>query len=221
MRAVSWPRRSASRPAPKGFPVASSRNSRQSWTCFFRFKRLLNQPRNSETAFHTHPYDCMVEALEAPTNPCSTVAAVSEWWGHCYRTGLYDRRTTAGVDMVMGRSTRSIASTAQPCCPKGRTRQARATGPYRQIRTVHRARVWCDVAAHLATGRLVCKHAFLLKGLGWGGMPLPHRKGGPTRRSTCQAVDRRHAGREPVLPMSAAYLTANPPGPAGRWLIER
>jgi hypothetical protein len=24
-----------------------------------------------------------------------------------------------------------------------------------------------------------------------------------------------------VLPMSAAYLTAKPPGPAGRWLIER
>jgi len=24
-----------------------------------------------------------------------------------------------------------------------------------------------------------------------------------------------------ILPMSAAYLTANPPGPAGRWLIER
>jgi hypothetical protein len=24
-----------------------------------------------------------------------------------------------------------------------------------------------------------------------------------------------------ILPMSAAYLTAKPPGPAGRWLIER
>ena len=24
-----------------------------------------------------------------------------------------------------------------------------------------------------------------------------------------------------LMPMSAAYLTANPPGPAGRWLIER
>jgi len=36
MRAVSWPTSVCSRPAPKGFPVASSRNSRQSWTCFFR-----------------------------------------------------------------------------------------------------------------------------------------------------------------------------------------
>ncbi len=24
-----------------------------------------------------------------------------------------------------------------------------------------------------------------------------------------------------ILPMSAVYLTAKPPGPAGRWLIER
>src|ERR1700724_312957 len=53
--------------ARKEFPVASSRNSRQSWTCCFRFKRLLNRPRSSETAFHTHPYDCMSKRSEAPT----------------------------------------------------------------------------------------------------------------------------------------------------------
>jgi len=70
-------------------------------------------------------------------------------------------------------------------------------------------------------GDLFAKHAFLLKGLGWGGMPL---------HAVTQDL---HAGRLVklsieevpedglILPMAAVYLTANPPGPAGRWLIER
>ena len=68
---------------------------------------------------------------------------------------------------------------------------------------------------------LYSKHAFLLNGLGWGGMPL-------------HAVeDDVASGRLVILPienlpptgvrlqMSAVYPTATPPGPAGRWLIER
>lgn len=68
---------------------------------------------------------------------------------------------------------------------------------------------------------LFAKHAFLLHGLGWGGMPA----------HTVQ--DDIHAGRlvelqvddvPPgglILPMLAVYPCAAPPGPAGRWLIER
>ncbi|WP_176594257.1 LysR family transcriptional regulator [Sphingobium sp. EM0848] len=68
---------------------------------------------------------------------------------------------------------------------------------------------------------LFAKHAFLLNGLGWGGMPL----------HTIQ--DDLAAGRlvelsiEDVPPgglalaMSAVYRAADPPGPAGRWMIER
>lgn len=65
------------------------------------------------------------------------------------------------------------------------------------------------------------KQAFLLKGLGWGSMPL-------------HAVDEDLAqGRLVRLPvpdvpegrfsmaMSAVYGTATPPRPAGRWLIKR
>ena len=68
---------------------------------------------------------------------------------------------------------------------------------------------------------LFAKHAFLLGGLGWGGMPR-------------QAVaDDLAAGRLVILdvedvgpgglalPMSAVYPPGAPPGPAGRWLIER
>jgi DNA-binding transcriptional LysR family regulator len=70
-------------------------------------------------------------------------------------------------------------------------------------------------------GDLFAKHAFLLKGLGWGGMPLHavRRDLLEGRLAKLSIEDLPDEGL--ILPMSAAYLTANPPGPAGRWLIER
>lgn len=70
-------------------------------------------------------------------------------------------------------------------------------------------------------GDLFAKHTFLLKGLGWGGMPLHAvkedlREG---RLVKLSIEDLPEAGL--ILPMSAVYLTAKPPGPAARWLIER
>src|ERR1700727_1767018 len=68
---------------------------------------------------------------------------------------------------------------------------------------------------------LFAKHNFLLNGLGWGGMPL----------HTVQKD--LEAGRLAVLPIEdvpsaglplgrwAVWQTKSPPGPAGRWLIER
>jgi DNA-binding transcriptional LysR family regulator len=68
---------------------------------------------------------------------------------------------------------------------------------------------------------LYAKHAFLLNGLGWGSMP---------RHAIARDLDE---GRLKILavpeapssgyrvPMSAVYRAASPPGPAGRWLIER
>jgi DNA-binding transcriptional LysR family regulator len=68
---------------------------------------------------------------------------------------------------------------------------------------------------------LFAKHAFLLKGLGWGGMPVHAvQEDLAAGRLAPLAIEDLTAG-ELMLPMSAAYLTANPPGPAGRWLIER
>jgi DNA-binding transcriptional LysR family regulator len=70
-------------------------------------------------------------------------------------------------------------------------------------------------------GDLYAKHAFLLKGLGWGGMPLHTVKQDllEGRLARLLIEDVPDAGL--ILPMSAVYLTATPPGPAGRWLIER
>jgi DNA-binding transcriptional LysR family regulator len=68
---------------------------------------------------------------------------------------------------------------------------------------------------------LFAKHAFLLNGLGWGGMPL-HAVAqdlveGRLVKLAIEAVPPDGL----LLPMSAVYPIATPPGPAGRWLIER
>jgi DNA-binding transcriptional LysR family regulator len=68
---------------------------------------------------------------------------------------------------------------------------------------------------------LFAKHAFLLKGLGWGGMPLHAVKQDLVEGRLVKLSIEDLAEESLVLPMSAAYLTAKPPGPAGRWLIER
>lgn len=68
---------------------------------------------------------------------------------------------------------------------------------------------------------LFAKHAFLINGLGWGGMPL-HAVASDIAAG--RLVRLRLAG-EPEngisLPMQVAHRPADPPGPAGRWLIER
>jgi len=70
-------------------------------------------------------------------------------------------------------------------------------------------------------GDLFAKRAFLLDGLGWGGMPLHTVAGDIARgRLIVLSVEDMPAGGL-SLPMAATYRTAAPPGPAGRWLIER
>jgi DNA-binding transcriptional LysR family regulator len=68
---------------------------------------------------------------------------------------------------------------------------------------------------------LFAKHAFLLNGLGWGGMPMHAVQ---DDLSTGRLVELSIEDIPPggmILPMSAVYPTSAPPGPAGRWLIER
>jgi len=68
---------------------------------------------------------------------------------------------------------------------------------------------------------LFAKQAFLLKGLGWGGMPLHAVKQDLLEGRLVKLSIEDLPEDSLILPMSAVYLTAKPPGPAGRWLIER
>src|SRR5580700_10649122 len=70
-------------------------------------------------------------------------------------------------------------------------------------------------------GDLFAKHAFLLKGLGWGGMPVHAVKQDLQQDRLVKLSIEDVPDEGLILPMFAVYLTAKPPGPAGRWLIER
>jgi DNA-binding transcriptional LysR family regulator len=70
-------------------------------------------------------------------------------------------------------------------------------------------------------GDLYAKHAFLLKGLGWGGMPLHTVRQDLLEGRLAKLSIEDLPDDSLIMPMSAVYLTTNPPGPAGRWLIER
>lgn len=65
------------------------------------------------------------------------------------------------------------------------------------------------------------KHAFLRAGLGWGGMPRDVVAPDIAAALLVQ-IELEDAPPEGfVMPMWAAYRTDAPPGPAGRWLIDR
>ena len=68
---------------------------------------------------------------------------------------------------------------------------------------------------------LFAKHAFLISGLGWGGMPLHAVKKdiAQGRLIELSIEDIPPGGLK--LPMSAVYRVDAPPGPAGRWMIDR
>ncbi|WP_222546795.1 LysR family transcriptional regulator [Asaia lannensis] len=67
---------------------------------------------------------------------------------------------------------------------------------------------------------LYAKHHFLLGGLGWGGMPV-HSISADLEAG--RLVELNIDGFTPGgsrMPMTVVYPTAEPPGPAGRWLID-
>jgi len=68
---------------------------------------------------------------------------------------------------------------------------------------------------------LFAKHHFLLKGLGWGGMPLHvvRKDIEEGRLSVLPIEDVPPDGL--MLSMSAVWQTKSPPGPAGRWFVDR
>ena len=68
---------------------------------------------------------------------------------------------------------------------------------------------------------LFAKHHFLLHGLGWGGMPLHAvRKDLDAGRLTALPIEDVPPDGL-FLPMSAVWQTKSPPGPAGRWFVDR
>jgi DNA-binding transcriptional LysR family regulator len=68
---------------------------------------------------------------------------------------------------------------------------------------------------------LGAKHAFLKAGMGWGGMPL-HLVQADIDSGALGILDVVEMPRRGAwVPLSAVFKADAPPGPAGRWLIER
>jgi DNA-binding transcriptional LysR family regulator len=68
---------------------------------------------------------------------------------------------------------------------------------------------------------LGAKHAFLCAGLGWGGMPVDVIETDLANGSLVKIDLEDAPDANLVMPMSAVFRADRPPGPAGRWLIER
>lgn len=68
---------------------------------------------------------------------------------------------------------------------------------------------------------LGAKHAFLKAGMGWGGLPL-HLVQADIDSGALVILDVVEMPRKGAwVPLSAVFKADAPPGPAGRWLIER
>ncbi|CAD0299145.1 LysR substrate-binding domain-containing protein [Xanthomonas hortorum] len=72
---------------------------------------------------------------------------------------------------------------------------------------------------HLAD--LSTKHALLFSGLGWGEMPLHKVDKDLAEGRLVELAVQGLPLDGAQLPMCAIYRSAAPPGPAGRWMIDR
>ena len=68
---------------------------------------------------------------------------------------------------------------------------------------------------------LRAKLAFLRAGLGFGLMPLHTIEADLARGALVQIASESAPSEGHVIAMSAVYRTDSPPGPAGRWFIDR
>jgi len=68
---------------------------------------------------------------------------------------------------------------------------------------------------------LFAKHHFLLNGLGWGGMPSHVVRKDLEEGRLCVLPIEDVPADGLMLSMSVVWQTKSPPGPAGRWFIER
>lgn len=68
---------------------------------------------------------------------------------------------------------------------------------------------------------LFAKRAFLLNGLGWGGMPAHAVERDIAEGDLVELSIQDVPTSGVIVPMCAIYRTSAPPGPAGRWFIDR
>ncbi|MGO8737649.1 LysR family transcriptional regulator [Rhodoblastus sp.] len=189
---------------------------------YFPFQTVTEAARDFRLRFPATPLRLYVEVLGAATEPVldgRASFAVAGGPGPL-PPGLVGE-PLAGVEIAMVASPDHPLARLKGVIPREELAQhvqlvltERASRPDSREYSVMSPTTWrlADLSA---------KHAFLLGGLGWGSMPLH-----AVARDLAEGRLARLATPEipvsgAIAPMSIVYRTAAPPGPAGRWLIER
>jgi DNA-binding transcriptional LysR family regulator len=132
-----------------------------------------------------------------------------------------DRRPLAKVTMV------HVAAPEHPLARRRGIIPIADVKEHTQIVLADRSRLTGDWSIGVFSGRawrvldLGVKHALLRAGLGWGGMPLHVVAGDLARKKLVKL--RLDIGESPQfdIVLHAMNRASDPPGPAGRWLLER
>jgi DNA-binding transcriptional LysR family regulator len=189
---------------------------------YFPFQAITEAARDFRLRFPTTPLRLYVEVLGAATEPVlDGRASFAVAGGPGPLPPGLSSEPLEGVGMAM------VASADHPLASFKGVIPRDELAKHVQLVLTERARrpdsreysVMSPTTWRLAD--LYAKHSFLLSGLGWGSMPLH-----AVERDLAEGRLVRLATPEIPLtgltaPMAAVYRTAAPPGPAGRWLIER
>ena len=175
-----------------------------------------------QAKFQTTPLRLYVEALGAVLQP------VIE--GRC-AFGVMGTLPTAPPQLtrehVLNATWAFVVSPTHPLASLKGPLQARVLAQHRQLVLTDRSELSRGKdfgvlsANNWRLADLGAKHAFLRAGLGWGGMPVgvveADLASGALVKIRIEDIPEGHL----VMAMSAVFKTDTPPGPAGRWLIER
>src|SRR6266550_8860207 len=188
----------------------------------FPLEQLTSAVTAFQEKFPATPLTLYVEALGAVLQP------VME--GRC-AFGVMGTLPTAPVELtreqLLSVGMAFVASPTHPLASLKGPIPARVLAQHRQLVLTDRSElsqgkdfgVFSSDTWRLAD--LGAKHAFLRAGLGWGAMPVDvietDLANGSLVRIDLEDVPKANL----VMPMSAVFRADKPPGPAGRWLIER
>jgi DNA-binding transcriptional LysR family regulator len=188
----------------------------------FPLERLTGAVAAFQAEFPATPLRLYVEALGAVLQPVID--------GRC-SLGVMGSLPTAPAELtrehLLNVGWAFVASSTHPLASIKGAIPARVLAQHRQLVLTDRSELsqgkeFGVLSAN--TWRLAdlgAKHAFLRAGLGWGGMPVDAIKRDLANRSLVKIRIEDLPEGHLAMAMSAVFRSDRPPGPAGRWLIER
>ena len=188
----------------------------------FPLEQLTRAVVAFQSEFPTTPLTLYVEALGAVLQPVMEGRCAFGVMGSLPTApAQFTRERLAGVKMLF------VASPTHPLASLRGPVPATVLAQHRQLVLTDRSELsqGKDFGVFSAnTWRLAdlgAKHAFLRAGLGWGAMPMDviatDLANGSLMKINLEDVPDANL----VMAMSAVFRTDTPPGPAGRWLIDR